>query len=318
MSFTAAKIEQQLKRVIIGKDDVIDFTLAAILAGGHVLLEDMPGTGKTTLALAVSRSLGLDFKRIQLTPDTVASDITGYSAFDSRTHEFRFHHGAAMTDLLLADELNRTSGKTQAALLEAMEEGSITVDGITHKLPEPFCVIATQNPSGTAGTSEIPLSQLDRFMVKLSLGRVDKAALRQILTDRSGSDPLESVEQVCSKSELLKVMGECRQVYLSDAIYDYVCELWQAAESCGSLKHGISPRGALALCKMAKAAAYLGGRDHVVPSDIRSCFVPVCAHRVIISPEARLRGEGVGEILEKLLDEVKTPESRALSGKRAK
>ena len=309
------KITAQLKSVVIGKDEVIGFVLAAVLSGGHVLLEDMPGTGKTTLALALSRSLGLDHRRIQLTPDTVASDITGYCAYDSNTQSFRFHQGAVMTELLLADELNRTSGKTQAALLEAMEERAVTVDGVTHKLPELFCVIATQNPQGTAGTSEIPLSQLDRFTVRLSLGNVDKSALKQILRDRSSSDPLDKVSQICSREDLLALTREVREVYFSDDVYDYVCELCAAAEASEDLSRGISPRGALALCRIAKAVAYLSGRDHVIPEDIRRCFVPVCAHRVILTSQARFSGRKAEDILSDIVSSTGYPEDKALRGR---
>lgn len=304
-----AKISEQLKKVIVGKDEALAFTLAAIFAGGHILLEDMPGTGKTTLALAVSKTLGLDFRRIQLTPDTVASDITGYCAYDSGAGKFIYHKGAAFANLLLADELNRTSGKTQAALLEVMEEGRVTVDGITHELPKPFNVIATQNPSGTVGTSDIPLSQLDRFMIKLSLGMPDKASMKKILEDRSTADPLDSVECVCTREELLKIVKECEQVHISEAVYDYVTALWEAADKDKALVRGISPRGALALCRLAKASAYLDGRDYVVPADIRTCFVPACAHRVILSAESRINSRTAEDILTALLEKVPCPDS---------
>lgn len=305
---TPHKISAQLRKVIIGKDEALAFTLAAIFAGGHILLEDMPGTGKTTLALAVSKTLGLDFKRIQLTPDTVASDITGYCAYDSGAGKFIYHKGAAFANLLLADELNRTSGKTQAALLEVMEEGRVTVDGVTYQLPVPFNVIATQNPSGTVGTSEIPLSQLDRFMVKLSLGMPDKASLKKILEDRSTADPLDSVECVCTAEELKSIRSDCEKVHLSDAVYDYVTALWEAAESEKSFVRGISPRGALSLCRLAKAVAYLDGRDYAVPADIRACFVPVSAHRVILSSQARIELRTPQDILTALLKSVPCPD----------
>ena len=309
MNAIPSKIKEQLTKVIIGKDELIGMTLAAIFAGGHVLLEDVPGTGKTTLALGISRSLGLDFRRIQLTPDTVASDITGYSAFDSGKQEFIYHPGAAMTNLLLADELNRTSGKTQAALLEAMEEGRMTVDGITYDLPRPFNVIATQNPSGTAGTSAIPLSQLDRFMVRLRAGSPDRAALKRILSDRSTGDPLDSVECVCTAEQLSEIVRECSLVKVSGEIYDYVCDLVQAAQDDERIDGGISPRGALALCRLAKAVAYLEGRDYVVPMDIRSCFEPVCAHRIVLTRETRASGKCAEDILHEIVEKVPCPEN---------
>ncbi|MBR1740092.1 MAG: MoxR family ATPase [Ruminococcus sp.] len=300
----------QLRRVLTGKDEVITLTLAALLAGGHILLEDQPGTGKTTLALAVSKVFGIDHRRIQLTPDTVASDITGYAAYDRRSEEFRYHPGAAMTNLLLADELNRTSGKTQAALLEAMEEGSVTVDGITRELPQPFCVIATQNPVGQTGTNELPLSQLDRFMIRLRPGFPDKQALRKILTDRASSDPLDSVTPVCDGETLKSVISDCSGIFVSDSVYDYVCELTDRVNRSESIRQPISPRGALQLCKAARAGAYLDGRDHVVPADIRACLLPVCAHRIVLDPSARLSGETAEGLLRKVMKETKSPDDR--------
>lgn len=310
MNSIPAKIKEQLTRVIVGKDDMIELTIAAVLAGGHVLLEDAPGTGKTTLALGLSKCLGLDRRRLQLTPDTVASDITGYSAFDQGKQEFVYHAGAAMTNLLLADELNRTSGKTQAALLEAMEEGKITVDGVTYPLPRPFIVIATQNPSGTAGTSPIPLSQLDRFMVRLRPGAPDKSALKRILTDRSSADPLDSVEQVCTAEQLEKIRAEIAKTELCEEVCDYICDLWQAVNDSPDTSGGISPRGALALCRIAKAGAYLDGRDHVVPRDIRACFLPVCAHRITLSREARAAGKAAEDVLSAAAEKIPCPENK--------
>ena len=310
MNSIPARIKEQLTRVIVGKDEMIEMMIAAVLAGGHVLLEDAPGTGKTTLALGLSKCLGLDFRRLQLTPDTVASDITGYSAFDSGKQEFVYHAGAAMTNLLLADELNRTSGKTQAALLEAMEEGKITVDGVTYELPRPFSVIATQNPSGTTGTSAIPLSQLDRFMVRLRPGAPDRKALRRILTDRSNGDPLDSVEQVCTAEKLEEIRVEIARVELGGEVCDYICDLWQAVNDSPDTEGGISPRGALALCRIAKAGAYLDGRDYVVPRDIRACFLPVCAHRAVLTREARASGKTAEDVLSALLKGVPCPENK--------
>ena len=309
MNKVPAGLRKNLTRVIVGKDDTIELMIAAVLAGGHVLLEDSPGTGKTTLALALAHSTGLDMRRIQMTPDTVASDITGYSAYDPAKGEFVFHEGAAVTNLLLADELNRTSGRTQAALLEAMEEGRLTVDGRTIDLPKPFIVIATQNPTGTAGTSPIPLSQLDRFMVRLSLGAPDKEALMRILTDRAGADPLDEVEQVCGAEELTAIRAETEKVYISDEVMEYVCDIWQAVQDCPDTEGGISPRGALALCRMARAGAYLDGRDYAAPFDIRTCLLPVCSHRLILTREAKAAGKTAEGILTALLENIPCPEN---------
>ena len=307
------KIIDVLKQVIIGKDDVIKLTLAAFLAGGHVLLEDSPGVGKTTLALAMSKALGVDFGRIQLTPDTVASDITGFTAYDPKTGGFVFHQGAAMTNLLLADELNRTSGKTQSALLEIMEEGKTTVDGKTIPLPKPFNVIATQNPVGTAGTSEIPLSQLDRFMIRVHMGAPDRESLKNILMDRHHSDPLDKAEQVCTAEELIAMQKECENIFVSEKIYYYVCDICEKVSQNEHTEIGISPRGALALCRMAKAVAYLDERDYVVPSDIRTCFIPVCAHRIQLTGSAGYSGITAEKLLENVISEVKAPETKALN-----
>ena len=310
MKSIPAKIKEQLIKVIVGKDDTVELLIAAVLAGGHVLLEDTPGTGKTTHALALSKCMGLNFRRIQMTPDTTASDITGYSAYDADKGEFVYHEGAAMTDLLLADELNRTSGRTQAALLEAMEERRLTVDGVTHDLSKNFAVIATQNPSGTAGTSAIPLSQLDRFMVRLRLGAPDRDALKKLLTDRILTDPLDSTEQVCSAEDLEGLRAEINKVTIKDEIMDYICDLMQSAADCSDTEGGISPRGALALCRIVKAGAFLDGRDYVVPSDIRACFIPVCAHRSVLTREARAAGKTPEGVFEAILKSQPCPENR--------
>lgn len=310
MNSIPIKIKEQLTKVIVGKDDNIEMLIAAVLAGGHVLLEDTPGTGKTTLALALSKCMGLKFRRIQMTPDTTASDITGYSAYDEGKGEFVYHDGAAMTDLLLADELNRTSGRTQAALLEAMEERKLTVDGVTHELSKNFAVIATQNPSGTAGTSAIPLSQLDRFMVRLRLGAPDREALKKLLTDRILTDPLEKTEQVCSAEDLDGLRADINKVTVKEEIMDYICDMMQSAAECSDTEGGISPRGALALCRIAKAGAFLDGRDHVVPKDIRTCLIPVCAHRLVLTREAKAAGKTPEGILDDIIKKLPYPENR--------
>ncbi len=215
-----------------------------------------------------------------------------------------------MTDLLLADELNRTSGRTQSALLEAMEEGQLTVDGVTYPLPKHFTVIATQNPVGTAGTAAIPLSQLDRFMVRLSLGAPDSKSLKKLLTDRASADPLDSVEQVCGAEELSAIQAETAAVELSEELTDYVCALWQSIADSPDTLCGISPRGALALCRIARAGAFLDGRDYAVPSDIRACFAAVCAHRLTLTREAKAAGRSAEDVLTAVLRAVPCPENK--------
>ena len=312
MNHITQDILGEIKKVIQGKDEVILNVLSAFLAGGHILLEDLQGVGKTTLALALSRCFGLDFCRIQLTPDTVAGDITGFTAYDSKTGKFSFHSGAAMTDLLLADELNRTSGKTQSALLEAMEEGKCTVDGVTYQLPKPFTVIATQNPKGSAGTSELPVSQLDRFMVRLSIGQPDRDSLVEILKSRNSvKDPLDDVRQVCTKDRLLEIRRECGEIFVSQPILDYIADLCEKSHNSERILCGISPRGAVSLMKISKAKAYTEGRDYVIPADVRANFINVCAHRIILAAGISGGGhiESAADVLNGILSEVPCPEN---------
>ena len=255
----------EVKKAIVGKDDVISKVWIALLAEGHVLLEDVPGVGKTTMALAFSRALGLDTKRIQFTPDTMPSDIIGFSM--PGKDGMVYQPGAIMTNLLLADEINRTSSKTQSALLEAMEEGQVTVDRVTHPLPRPFAVLATQNPVGSAGTQDLPNSQLDRFLMKLSMGYPDLQSQIHILRDRSGEDPLTRVQAVADRDALCEAIRRVRAIHIADPVYDYIARLTEATRSHPMVRLGISPRGALALCRCAKAAAFAAGRDFVLPED---------------------------------------------------
>ena len=245
----AQQILTQVKTVVVGKDPVLLWVLAAILARGHILLEDIPGVGKTTMALAFSKALGLETKRVQFTPDTMPSDIIGFSLPEQG--RMVYQPGAVMTNLLLADEINRTSSKTQSALLEAMEEGHVTVDGVTHDLPAPFVVLATQNPIGSAGTQNLPNSQLDRFLMKLSMGYPDVGRQVRILRERSQQEPLEQVEPVMRREELIAAISRVRQVHVDDQIYDYIARLAEVPRTHPLLKLGISPRGALALCRAA-------------------------------------------------------------------
>ena len=298
----------EVKKSIVGKDDVISKVWIALLAEGHVLLEDVPGVGKTTMALAFSRALGLDTKRIQFTPDTMPSDIIGFSM--PGKDGMVYQPGAIMTNLLLADEINRTSSKTQSALLEAMEERQVTVDGTTYPLQKPFAVIATQNNVGTAGTQLLPYAQMDRFLVRLSIGYPDYEAQMSILRDRQSTDPIGSVAQVVTRDDVLRMQAEVRAVTAKDSILDYITRLAMASREHPKVEVGISPRGTLFLDRMAKAHAYLEGRDYVTGGDVQAIFHDVCAHRVILNQKSRLSGGTVTQVLNELLETVEVPDRR--------
>ena len=262
------EIQKQIRRVVIGKDEVVRKVLMAILSRGHVLLEDVPGVGKTTMALAFAKVLGLDTKRVQFTSDTLPSDIIGFSVYDRETASLQYKAGAVMTNLLLADEINRTSSKTQSALLEAMEERQVTVDGLTRPLPVPFIVLATQNPVGSAGTQSLPNSQLDRFLIRLHMGYPDIKSQIAIMQDRHHANPLDSVEPVTDIEKLKSLIQAAEQVHMADEVYTYTAELVEATRHQELVRLGVSPRGALAMCRAAKATAFLEGRDYVTPDDV--------------------------------------------------
>ena len=268
----ASEILNQVKQAVVGKDDAIDNIFAAILAGGHILIEDMPGVGKTTMALSFAKAMGISKKRIQFTTDIMPSDLVGFSIYDNETKLFKYQSGALMCNLFLADEINRTSPKTQAALLEVMEEKQITVDGVTRSPGKPFVVIATQNPTGWIGTQSLPNSQLDRFMIRLNMGYPDMNNLIEIMKDRHHENPLDKVKHVINKNELINLQELAGNIYVSDEIYEYISKLVEKTREHELIKLGISPRGALAICKMAKAKAMLGGRDYVVPQDVQYIF----------------------------------------------
>lgn len=309
------QIMNELKKAIVGKEEILKKVYMAILAGGHVLLEDVPGVGKTTLALAFSKALGLDYKRIQFTSDSVPSDITGFSVFDKSQNKFVYQKGAAMTNLLLADEINRTSSKTQSALLETMEEHQVTVDGITHPLPSPFIVLATQNPVGSAGTQMLPPSQMDRFMIKLEMGYPDFESQVNILKDRHNENPLDSVQSVVTANDITDLQKNVQNIHTDDEIYEYVTRLAEYSRNLETTELGISPRGALSVCRMAKAHAFVNGRDYVVPDDIRAIFCDVCAHRIIITQRARLSGHNSQSAAKEIIDSVPVP-SIVIKGKK--
>ena len=301
----------EIESVIVGKNENVEKILMAILAQGHVLMEDVPGVGKTTTAMAFAKVLGLETRRVQFTSDTVPSDIIGFSVYDKKADEFVYKPGAIMTNLLLADEINRTSSKTQSALLEAMEEHRVTVDGQTYDLPTPFVVLATQNPTGSAGTTLLPSSQLDRFLIRLSMGYPDHKSQINILRDRHSENPLDRVQPVVTKDELLNLIQEARAVEANDRIFDYITTLAEATRTHPMVELGVSPRGALALCRMAKAHAFLAGRDFVVPEDVAAVFPDVCAHRLILSAKARMMEEKAENILAEILKSVDMPVLKA-------
>ena len=282
----AAAILAQVRRAVVGKDEVLARVLLAILAGGHILLEDIPGVGKTTMALAFSKALSLQYNRVQFTPDVMPSDITGFSMLNKETGRMEYQPGAVLCNLFLADELNRATSRTQSALLEAMEEGQVTVDGVSHPVPRPFLVIATQNPAGASGTQPLPDSQMDRFMVRLSLGYPAPADEMDMVRRRQGGNPLDSVEQVVDREGLLALREKAGAVYLSDEVLDYIVRLVGATREHPMILQGASPRATLALAAMAKAAALVRGRDYVNPEDVELVFPDVVPHRLLLSPRA--------------------------------
>ncbi|MCQ4635646.1 MoxR family ATPase [Anaerovorax odorimutans] len=298
---------KELKKVIVGKDEVIKKVLMVILAGGHILLEDVPGVGKTTLALGLSRVMNLNYKRMQFTPDTMASDITGFSVYNKETGGLDYKPGAALCNLFLADEINRTSAKTQAALLEVMEEGGVTVDGVTHKAPEPFVCIATQNPLGSAGTQKLPDSQLDRFMARLSMGYPDLKSQVDIIKQRQTADPMDTVRPLVGAAHIKAMKRAVQLVRMEDEIIEYAAALCEKTRNVESVEQGVSPRAVLALVQMAKADALMDGRGYAIPQDIKDVFVDVCSHRLILTARAKIRKETEEKILLDILNEVKPP-----------
>ncbi len=301
------QLQKELETIIKGKKAVTDKIIMAVLARGHILLEDVPGVGKTTTALALSRLMGMEFNRIQFTPDVVPSDVTGFTMYEKQTGQFMYRPGAVMCNLLLADEINRTSSKTQAALLEVMEEGRVTVDGETHEVPQPFVVLATENPVGSSGTQMLPESQIDRFMVRLSMGYPDHQSLVELLRDRQKVNPLELARTVITREEVLKLQSEVQDVYVADEVLDYIAKLAEATREHEMIVLGLSPRGTLALCRMAKAAAYMSARDYVIPKDVQTVFKDVAAHRMVLDSRARYQEKSAREILDEILAEVPQP-----------
>ncbi|MCQ2486980.1 MAG: MoxR family ATPase [Clostridia bacterium] len=301
------EIVNEVKKVIVGKDEVITKTLMAILAGGHILLEDVPGVGKTQLALAFSKAMSLRYKRVQFTPDTMASDLVGFTMYNKETDSFVYKQGALACNLFLGDEINRTSAKTQSALLEAMEELQITVDGKTYMLPDPFICIATQNPLGSAGTHALPDSQLDRFMIKLSMGYPSIENQVDIVKQRKGANPLESVVEAASLEDINDMKAAVANVHIDDEVIEYAATLCEKTRNNTDILQGASPRAVLSLVQMARACAFINERDYVVPSDVASLFADVCAHRVILTPKAKVSKTSAEEILQEIVKNTQAP-----------
>ena len=297
----------EVKKVVIGKDEIIIKVLLSILSGGHILIEDIPGVGKTTLAIALSKALSLDYKRMQFTPDVLPSDVTGFSVLDKQTNEFRYKEGAAMTNLFLADEINRTSSKTQSALLEVMEEGKVTVDGVTHNVPDPYIVIATQNPMGSIGTQMLPESQLDRFLVRLTMCYSSFESEINMLKSKNTNLSTDEVKGVATKNEIILAKKTVDDIYVSDEVMAYIAALANATRNNSSIKLGLSPRGSIALLKISKATALLKGRDYVIPDDILYCFEDVVKHRLIFESRAKLNGTTHSQIIQTIISSVQVP-----------
>ena len=299
---------REVQKALTGKQAVVEKVLMAMLCGGHILLDDVPGVGKTTLAVAFSKALGLRYRRIQFTPDVLPSDIVGFSMYDKQQNAFRYVPGIVSdTNLLLGDEINRTSSKTQSALLEAMEEGHVSIDGKTHPLPDPFIVLATQNPAGSAGTQMLPNSQLDRFLVKLTMGYPDFKSQVSILEERHTENPLDRVHPVVGAEELNALKQRAAAVEMKTSVYEYVTRLAEATRVHPLVQLGLSPRGALAVCRMAKAYAYVQGRDYAMPEDVAAIFPDVCCHRLMLSTKARMMERSAEQIVDEILKNVEMP-----------
>lgn len=311
-------IVAEVNKALIGKQEVVEQALMAIYAGGHILLEDVPGTGKTTLALALSKCLDLDYKRVQFTPDTMPSDITGFTMLNRKTGEFEFNWGAVNCNLLLGDEINRTSAKTQSALLEVMEELAVTVDGVSHPVPKPFICIATENPVGSAGTQPLPDSQIDRFMVRLSVGYPSTADQVNILKAKRYANPLDDIKAKISRDNLLEIQNFLGNVQVADTVLDYIVRLCEQTRDMELVELGVSPRGVIALTRMARACALIRERDFVSPEDVREVFKATCAHRLALKPQARIESVTAEDILDQVMEIVPAPSMGQVVGRAAR
>ncbi|NLY66054.1 MAG: MoxR family ATPase [Tissierellia bacterium] len=303
----ALNIMENIKKVIIGKDDVIEKVLIAVLAKGHILIEDIPGVGKTTLAKALARSMDLSFKRVQFTPDLMPSDILGVNIYDKETETFSFKKGPIFNQIFLADEINRTSPKTQSSLLQAMEEGEVSTEVGDYILDKPFIVLATQNPIEYQGTFPLPEAQLDRFLMRLSIGYPDKSYEMEILKRYQSIKSLNSLEPVANKQDILNMQEEVENVIAKDSILEYIINIVNATRNSNELQLGASPRASIDLLKASKAKAYLSGRNYVIPDDVKGIVIPVLSHRLVLSPSSRVEGKSIEEVLSKLINQVFIP-----------
>ena len=305
----AREIVGQVRRVIVGKDQQLLWVMASILSGGHILLEDIPGVGKTTMAVAFSKVMGLSCKRVQFTPDVLPSDVTGYSVLDQATGKMVYQPGAVLCNLFLADELNRATSRTQSALLEAMEEGQVTVDGVVHKLPSPFIVLATQNPTGAAGTQLLPDSQMDRFAMRMSLGYPSAADEAQMVISRQGKKPMEELEALLSADELAQLQETVNNTFVGELVINYIVALIDTTRNDPQILRGASPRATLAVTAMAKAVAQLRGRDYVTPKDVQEVFLRTIAHRLLLTPKTEAAGITAYQVLGEILHRVPAPKT---------
>jgi len=303
----AVRVRENIQKVIVGKDEVIDLALVAILCEGHILIEDVPGIGKTTLARSIAASLGCTFRRIQFTPDLLPSDVTGINYFNQKTQEFQFRSGPVMSQVVLADEINRATPRTQSALLEAMQERQITVDGETYPLPRPFLVLATQNPIELEGTFPLPEAQVDRFLIKLPIGYPTEAEEHAMLLRFARQDPLEDLAPVVTPDDLLRVQEQVRDVRVEESVRGYVVDIVRATRAHQDIQLGVSPRGTLALYNCARALAAIRGRAYVLPDDVKLLAPYVLTHRVLISPATRLRGRRLTDVLMDVIATVPVP-----------
>lgn len=300
-------IKESIGNVIVGKEKAIDMILVCLLARGHALIEDVPGVGKTTIVHSLAKSLDMNFKRIQFTPDLLPSDVIGISVYNQKKGEFEYNQGPIFGNILLADEINRTSPKTQSSLLEAMQEGQVTVDGVTYKLPTPFIVLATQNPIEYEGTFPLPESQIDRFMMKISIGYPDSNSQKSIFRRFREESPLLSLEPVLNNQDILEMQQEVSKIYIDEAIEEYIIDIVNKTRSHKDIRLGVSPRGAMALYRAAQSYAYLNERNYVLPDDIKNLVHPILGHRLILNPEARLRDIDEFKILNDILSDIRVP-----------